>query len=354
MSLHGAVRAYSTAVPKLKTYSIGLLGYGVVGSHTAKLLLPASSGPFRDASSTLTRRLPANTALDITSIARRKVSPIAELPKAVVGSDALKVATDPDVDILVEVMGGLLPAGEAIAAALDLGKPVVTANKYLLATHPELFALARDKRVPLFFEASVAGGIPVIEFLRTHLAAATVSQITGVLNGSTNYILEKLNSGQPLDSAMDEARQLGYLEADPRDDVEGLDAGYKITLLHSIAFGSVKVAERSIAGIVGLVAPPQGKKWRLLCLATPMSASVAPELVGPDSPFWNLPGPTNALYFETDVGNYWLTGPGAGGMPTAGSVVGDVIRAVDWLEGGGKMRKSDLEAQVPWYPNLVP
>ena len=325
------------SLPK-RTYGIGLLGYGVVGSHVAKLLKPAPN---------LTRRLPENVGLALKSVARRTPGPLKDFPHISVSTDPVSIARNPGTDILVEVIGGLLPAGEAIATALEAGKPVVTANKALLATHPELFTLARERRVPLLFEASVGGGIPVVEFVRTQLSGAEVGRITGVLNGSTNYILEKLNSGESMGDAMDEARSLGYLEADPSDDISGRDAGYKISILHALAF-PVKFAERSVRGIGGLERPPKGKRWRLLCRATSHSVSVSPELVGPDSPFWNLPGSTNAVLLETDVGDYCLTGPGAGGMPTASAVVGDIIRCVDWLEGGQR------KVEVPWFPNLTP
>lgn len=325
MTLPGLRRLTSTASQHNCSYSIGLLGCGVVGGSVAKLIARQGAG------STLSRRLPPGVSLGVSMVARRSSMRLEDIANAWYSADPLSVAQDQRTELIVEVMGGLNPAAESIAAALELGKPVVTANKFLLASHPELIALARERRVPLFFEAAVAGGIPAIEFLRTHLAAAKITKITGVLNGSTNYILEKLNAGESLDAAMAEARQLGYLEADPSDDVQGRDAGYKISILHALAF-PVKFAERSVKGITDLELPPTGKRWRLLCRATPHNVSVAPELVSPSSPFWELPGPTNALYFETDVGNYWLTGPGAGGMATAGSVMGDIIRCVDWLE----------------------
>ncbi|KAI9014285.1 homoserine dehydrogenase [Hyaloraphidium curvatum] len=310
-----------SASPERRAIGIGLLGCGTVGSAVAALLSRPSN---------LARRLPADTPLRIVLAARRNPAPLVSLPHVEVISDPIAVARDPEVDVVVEVMGSPREAGRAVEEALELGKPVVTANKSLLASRPDLFDLARRKGVPLLFEAAVAGGIPIVSFLRTHLACSDVSAITAVLNGSTNFIFEAVNAGSPIDKAMDEARKLGFLEADPREDVEGIDAGNKIRLLHRLAFPDSKSAF-SATGILGLPAPPEGRKWRLLCRATEREATVAPALVGPESPFWALPGATNAVLIETDVGNYFLSGPGAGGMPTAGSVVGDVVRCVDFL-----------------------
>lgn len=321
-------RLHSTSATQ-KKLGIGLCGFGVVGSSVAKLLSPQSR-------STLALRLP-NVELQITSIARRRLYLSGEeknlLSKDVALTiDPVAVARNPSTKIFVEVMGGIHPAYKAISTALQSRTPVVTGNKYLLAKRPELFHLATEMRTPLLFEAAVAGGIPVIETLRTHLAGAKISSISGVLNGSTNYILERLNEGTTIGTAMNNARVLGYLEANPKDDVEGKDAYYKAAILHRLAFPGVHF-ESSVEGITKLEKPPQGKKWRLLCTISRGKVAVIPQLVGGTSPFWTLPDATNAVLIESNVGRYWMTGPGAGGMPTAGSVVGDVVKAADFVLG---------------------
>ena len=219
-----------------RTVRVGLLGCGNVGGALVPLLRAQ-----RDA-------IAARTGLNlvVTSVAVRNMSRDrgVELGDVSLTNDAMAVVSDPEIDVVVEVIGGIEPARELIVAALSAGKPVVTGNKELLANHgAELFELADSNGVDLLFEAAVAGGLPLIRPLRESLRGEPVSRVMGILHGTTNYILSKMtNEGADYADALAEAQRLGYAERDPTADVEGFDAGAKAAIIASIAFGVKVVA----------------------------------------------------------------------------------------------------------------
>lgn len=254
--------------------------------------------------------------------------------------DPVALARRSDVDVLVEVIGGENgPARAAVEAALAAGKDVVTANKALLAHHGQALALAAETAGrTLRFEAAVAGGIPVVKALTEGLAGNAVRRVMGVMNGTCNYILTRMESaGLPFDAVFEEARQLGYLEADPQLDVGGIDAGHKLSLLAAIAFGtevSFGAVELEGIGAVSVEdirhAADLGYRIKLLGVAQMtgrgLEQRMSPCLVPADSPLGQLQGGTNMVVLEGDaVGQIVLRGPGAGRGPTASAVMADVI-----------------------------
>ena len=254
--------------------------------------------------------------------------------------DPVALARRPDVDVLVEVMGGHDgPALAATGAALAAGKDVVTANKALLAHHGQAIAVAAEAAGrTIRFEAAVAGGIPVIKALTEGLAGNALRGVMGVMNGTCNYILTRMESaGLPYETVFEEARQLGYLEADPRLDVDGIDAGHKLSLLAAIAFGTeVNFGAVELEGIGAVSvddirhAADLGYRIKLLGVAQMtgrgLEQRMSPCLVPADSPLGQLQGGTNMVVLEGDaVGQVVLRGPGAGRGPTASAVMADVI-----------------------------
>ena len=254
--------------------------------------------------------------------------------------DPVALARRADVDVFVEVMGGHDGAAkDATEAALAAGKDVVTANKALLAHHGQALALAAEAAGrAIRFEAAVAGGIPVIKALTEGLAGNRMKRVMGVMNGTCNYILTRMqNAGLPYETVFEEARQLGYLEADPNLDVGGIDAGHKLSLLAAIAFGtkvSFDAVELEGIGNVSIddirLAADMGYRIKLLGVAQMtgrgLEQRMTPCLVPADSPLGQLQGGTNMVVLEGDsVGQIVLRGPGAGEGPTASAVMGDVI-----------------------------
>ncbi len=255
-------------------------------------------------------------------------------------TDPVALASRDDIDLFIEVMGGHDgPAKHATEAAIASGKHVVTANKALLAHHGQALAEAAERDgVALRFEAAVAGGIPVIKALTEGLAGNRIKRVMGVMNGTCNYILTRMQSaGLPYDTVFEEARQLGYLEADPNLDVGGIDAGHKLSLLAAIAFGtrvSFDAVELEGIGNVSIddirLAEDMGYRIKLLGVAQMtgrgLEQRMTPCLVPADSPLGQLQGGTNMVVLEGDaVGQIVLRGPGAGMGPTASAVMADVI-----------------------------
>lgn len=265
------------------------------------------------------------------------------LPDGALTTDAAAVVSDPQVDVVVELIGGVEPARTLITTALRNGKPVVTGNKELLAKHgAELFALADELGVDLLFEAAVAGGIPIVRALRESLRGEPVSRIMGIINGTTNYILTKMTEdGAEYADALAEAQALGYAEADPTADVEGYDAGAKAAIMASIAFGAAVVAgdvhhegiSRLTASDIAM-AKRLGYVVKLLGIAEQhrptgaIGVRVHPTLVPFTHPLASVRLAYNAVFVEGDsVGSLMFYGRGAGGDPTASAVLGDVIDA---------------------------
>jgi homoserine dehydrogenase len=332
----------TTAGTPARTIRIGLLGCGNVGGALVPLVEQRAEA------------IAARTGLrlEITRVAVRNVSRDRGLTLAdgVLTRDAHDVVTDPDIDIVVEVIGGIEPARELITTALKSGKPVVTGNKELLANvGAELFATADEYGVDLLFEAAVAGGIPLIRPLRESLRGEPLTRVMGILNGTTNYILTKMTeAGAEYGEALAEAQELGYAERDPTADVEGYDAGAKAAIIASIAFGAKVVAgdvyHEGISGITAgdiAVAKRLGYVVKLLGIAErdaitgEIAVRVHPAMVPVQHPLASVRESYNAVFIEGEsVGSLMFYGRGAGGNPTASSVLGDLIDAAVNLSKG--------------------
>ncbi|MBJ7282249.1 MAG: homoserine dehydrogenase [Acidimicrobiia bacterium] len=321
---------------------LGLLGCGNVGASLAQMI--ASNG---DA---IAER--AGVRLEITQIAVRDVAKDRGLPanSASITDDPSSVVAASDVDLVVEVMGGIEPARTLILAALAAGKPVVTANKALLAAAgAELFAAAEAGGVDLLFEASVCGGIPLMRPLRESLAGDRILRVTGIVNGTTNYILTRMTeAGQSFADALAEAQALGFAEADPTADVEAHDAAAKAAIIASIAFGA-EVTDSDVyrEGITSITAADieaareLGYVVKLLAVAEErdgkVGARVHPAMVPVQHPLASVREAFNAVFIEGEAtGEVMLYGRGAGGFPTASAVLGDVIDAAKNFASGGR------------------
>lgn len=257
-------------------------------------------------------------------------------------SDWRRVTEADDIDIVIEAMGGLTPAYEAIASALRHGKHVVTANKELLATvGEELYLIAKEYRQQLLFEASVLGGIPALHALQTYFAANRVTRLRGIMNGTTNYILTRMGEANlGFAQALAEAQDAGYAEADPTSDVEGFDAQYKLQILIRQAFAAdvngAQIEKKGISGIEAadlVMARRLGYKLKLIAEAAlddadgKLAASVRPVLLGPKDSLYHVDGVQNALCVTGNlVGDLVFMGPGAGAFPTASAVVEDLVK----------------------------
>lgn len=330
---------------------IGLLGCGTVGSSTVRLLAAQADD--------LAARVGA--PLRITRVAVRDTTRDRGLPEhVVVSDDAMAVATAEDVDLVVELVGGLDPAGALVEAALAAGKPVVTANKALVADRgAKLHASADAAGVDLFYEAAVAGAIPIVRPLRASLAGDRVTRVVGILNGTTNYILTRMtDEGADFDAVLADAQALGYAEADPSADVDGHDAAAKAAILAGIAFDTdvpddavFREGIRDVTATDIEVARRLGYVVKLLGIAQEVDGEVAvrvhPTFLPLDHPLASVDGSFNAVYVEADAaGELMFQGRGAGGDPTASAVVGDVVEAARHLvrgtAGPGVSRHRDL------------
>ncbi|MBW3546768.1 MAG: homoserine dehydrogenase [Actinobacteria bacterium] len=327
---------------------IGLLGCGNVGAALIGLIAEQADAV----------ELRTGLRLEVTRVAVRnlaKARPV-ELPEGCLTHDAGGVVDDPEVDVVVELIGGIEPARSLILDAVKSGKPVVTANKELLANvGEELFAAADAAGVDLLFEASVGGAIPVIRPLRESLAGTRVRRVTGIVNGTTNYILTRMSEeGATYGEALAEAQGLGYAERDPTADVDGYDAGAKAAILATIAFGASVVAGDVYHEGISAVTPADigfahrlGYEIKLLAVAEAhyddaggggvpeVAVRVHPAMVPADHPLASVRGSFNAVFIEGEaVGELMLYGRGAGGRPTASAVLGDVVDAAGNLRRG--------------------
>ena len=315
----------------MKPIKIGLLGLGVVGGGTWNVL--------QQNGEEIARR--AGRHLQITAVAARDLNKA----RAIVGDqvrltqDGLDVVRDPDIDIVVELIGGDTVALDWIMEAIEQGKHVVTANKALLANHGnEVFAAAQKKGVMVAFEGAVAGGIPIIKAIREGLTANRIQWLAGIINGTTNFILSEMRTrGLPFDEILAEAQHLGYAEADPTFDIEGVDAAHKLALLASMAFGiPVQFDKVYTEGISGLApediahAERLGYRIKLLGITRRNSKGIElrvhPTLVPFGCLLSNVEGAMNAVLVYGDaVGPTLYYGQGAGDMPTASAVVADLV-----------------------------
>ena len=321
---------------------IGVLGCGNVGAAFVQLVAQQAAS------------IEARTGmcLEVTRVAVRNMSRErdVELAPGVLVRDAHSVVDDPNVDLIVELIGGIEPARELISTALGKGKPVVTANKELLANvGTELYAAADNAGVDLLFEAAVAGGIPLVRALRESLRAEPILRVLGIVNGTTNYILPKMTEdGADYSAALSDAQRLGFAERDPTADVEGFDAGAKAAIIATIAFGTRVVAgdvyHEGISGVNASdidMATRLGYVVKLLAIAEQdastgeIAVRVHPALVPKQHPLASVRESYNAVFIEgAAVGSLMFYGRGAGGMPTASAVLGDVVDAAVNLRQG--------------------
>jgi homoserine dehydrogenase len=312
---------------------VGLLGLGTVGSAVARTM--SDRGKRLEAM--------AGRPLRLVSVAKRHPDKIRDtatmsaITEIVITSDPFTILDDPNVHIVVEVIGGTSPARDLQLAAFERGKHVVTANKELVAKHwNELHEAARMAKRELRYEASVAAAVPVIASVR-QLGAARPRVIRGLLNGTTTYICSQLDAGRSFDDALAEAQRLGYAEADPSADIDGFDPAYKLSILISLLegrhFHPNNINRTSLRGVSAddiQAARSRGKTIRYLATADfgekATKARVGPEEVAIDSLEGSASGPTNVIRLETDLaGTLVFTGPGAGGDATASAILGDVI-----------------------------
>ncbi len=320
---------------------VGLLGCGNVGAALLRLL--------HDLADDIEMR--AGCRVEVTRVAVRDAERTRDvpLPAKAFTTDAAGVVDAADVDVVCELMGGVDPAKDLILRALGSGKPVVTANKELLASHGrELFDAADAQGVDLYFEAAVAGGIPLIRPLKESLAGERVRRMLGIVNGTTNYILTQMSDhGSSFEDALAEAQRLGYAEADPTADVEGHDAAAKCAILASIAFNArVVAADVYREGISGVTpqdiadARRMGYVVKLLAIAElqgeAITARVHPAMIPASHPLASVRDAFNAVFIEGErVGQLMFYGRGAGGDPTAVSVAGDLVTVARHMIAGG-------------------
>ncbi|MFK7989277.1 MAG: homoserine dehydrogenase [Sandaracinaceae bacterium] len=324
---------------------IGLLGAGVVGQGILQLL--------HDQAPSIERRL--GTRIEVRRVVARDASKGRgeHLPDALLSFDPNDVLDDAEIDIVVEVIGGVDPAGEYVRRALESGKSVVTANKALVAEEGHtLIELAEDKGVDLYFEAAVAGGIPVLRVLREALASDTVTRIRGIVNGTSNYILSRMrDAGLGFEEALAEAQAEGYAEADPTLDVGGGDAAHKLTILATLAFGAqIDPESVSVQGIERVGAVDIAMAARFGYVVKPLAVGleladgsldlrVHPALVPIESVLASISGALNVVELEaTMLGPCLLSGKGAGALPTAMSVVSDIVDVARNLVSGASGR----------------
>ncbi len=314
----------------MKEIHVGLIGFGTVGKGLATTLLQQ-----RDR---LRQRVGA--AVLLTRIADTAITSLPEEFSSVLFSrDARDVLTDPDIDIVVELIGGIEPAKSFILAAIESGKHVVSANKALLANHGrEIFAAAVKNKVEIGFEASVGGGIPVIKALKEGLVANRIEAISGILNGTANFILTQMTDhGAPFAKVLKDAQARGFAEADPTYDIEGIDTAHKLAILMSLAYGlHVGVGDITTEGISTIepididFAREFGYRIKLLAISrnhgSHVEARVHPTMVPEDHMLANINGAFNAIEFTGDtVGDILLYGQGAGMMATGSAVAADVV-----------------------------
>jgi len=319
----------------MEPVKVGLLGLGTVGGGTVEVLTSNAAE--------IARR--AGRGIEIAFAAAREYRPesISGLDRiGRIGDDAFAVVEDPEIEIVIELIGGYSPARELVLKAIENGKHVVTANKALIAKHGnEIFAAARERGVVVGFEAAVAGGIPIIKALREGLAANHIEWIAGIINGTGNFILTEMrDKGRDFADVLAEAQALGYAEADPTFDVEGIDAAHKLTIMGSLAFGIPLQFERcftegiSKIGAMDVVyAAELGYRIKHLGIArrseTGIELRVHPTLVPERRLLANVDGVMNAVLVKGDaVGPTLYYGAGAGALPTASAVVADLVDVV--------------------------
>ena len=315
----------------MKTINLGLIGFGTIGTGVVRLL--------QESKDLIESRLGAKLVLkkiaDLDITTKRQVT----IKKELLTTDAKVILDDPEIAIVIELMGGYEPARSFILDAIDKKKHVITANKALLATYGnEVFQAAETAGVDIGFEASVGGTIPIIKTLKESLAANRMKSIFGIMNGTSNYILSKMtDEGKSFDVVLKEAQELGFAEADPTFDIEGIDTAHKLAITLSLAYGKrVKLEDVYREGISGIslqdieFARELGYRIKLLAISIQreecVEARIHPTMIPLDHLLANVNGNFNAFHFVGNAaGTVFLYGQGAGMMPTASAVIGDVI-----------------------------
>lgn len=327
---------------EMKPIKLGMLGLGTVGSGVVRIV----EGHQED----LQRQV--GSAIEIKKICVKNIGKARSVTvnEEKLTDDPYELIDDPDIDVIVEVMGGVDHTKRYVMAALEKGKHIVTANKDMMALHgTEILAKAAEKGCEVLYEASVAGGIPILRTLVEGFSSDRITKIMGIVNGTTNYILSKMShEGVSYEAALEEARALGYAEADPTSDVEGMDAAYKMTILGRLGFHTeVSVDDVEVTGITNVSAEDisygkrLGYEVKLLGIAERMDESihlsVQPAMVSVNHPLASVGGVFNAVYvYGEAVGETMFYGPGAGEMPTATSVVADLIAVCKNLKLGAR------------------
>lgn len=321
----------------MEPVKVGLLGLGTVGGGTARVLLKNAEEIARRAGREI--RVDYAAALDLDAAKNLGLDGVR------LTTDAFEVVNDPDIEIVVELIGGIMPALTLVMDAIENGKHVVTANKALIAKHgAEIFAKAEEKGVMVGFEAAVAGGIPIIKAMREGLAANRIEWVAGIINGTGNYILTEMrDKGRDFEDVLKEAQALGYAEADPTFDVEGIDAAHKLTILGSLAFGiPLRFSATYTEGISKIsqldvqYAGELGYRIKHLGIARRadegIELRVHPTLIPERRLIANVDGVMNAVLVQADaVGPTLYYGAGAGDLPTASAVVADIIDVVRYM-----------------------
>jgi len=314
----------------MKEIQVGLIGFGTVGSGTAQVLYEQAERMHKRTGVPIVLKKVA----DISTAALPGYLTATELTR-----DANEIINDPDIDIVIELIGGTTLAKKFILAAIAQGKHVVTANKALLSEHGmEIFKAAAEKNVEVGFEASVGGGIPLIKTLKEGLVANKILSIMGIMNGTANYILTQMTDhATPFEKVLKDAQKKGYAEADPTYDIEGIDTAHKLVILMTLAFGmDVRLRDINCEGISRIepidiqFAKEFGYRIKLLAISRNhgdhIEASVHPTMVPEQHMLANINGPYNGFYFTGDmVENILLYGKGAGKMPTGSAVAADVV-----------------------------
>lgn len=315
----------------MRVINIGLLGFGTVGAGVAKLLFSNKE--------IISKRL--GTELNLKSISDPDLTRDRGIiiPDGILTDDSFGVVADPDIDIIIELIGGVGIAKELVLKAIEAGKHIVTANKALIAMHGDvLLEKIAEAKIDFAYEASVGGCMPVIKALRESLAANRINEITGILNGTCNYILSMItNEGLSFDMALRQAQDAGFAEADPSFDIEGKDTAHKLAILAGIAYGTgIDLGDIHVEGITSItpmdieLASEMGYRIKLLAITKNhgdyVELRVHPTMIPRDNILSNVEGSLNAVSIDGDaVGNMLLYGHGAGMMPTASAILSDVI-----------------------------
>lgn len=339
---------------------VALLGCGVVGSQVARLLIEQADD----------LRARIGRPLELVGIAVRRLE--LERPgidRALLTDDALGLAGRPDVDLVIELLGGIEPARTLILAAIGAGSSVITANKALLAEDGDaIYSAAEAAGVDIYYEAAVAGAIPIIRPLRESLVGDEVTAVMGIVNGTTNFILDEMHTaGSDFATVLAEAQRLGYAEADPTADVEGYDAAAKAAILASLAFHTrVSLSDVSREGITGVTGDDMAAAAEMGCVIKllarcvlsddgSIAVGVHPTMVPLTHPLASIPGAYNAVFIESrNAGRLMFMGPGAGGSPTASAVLGDLVTAArNRVRGARGPAESTYSARSITPPGLV-